>query len=65
MIDGGLVNRRVVPRPPGVPVGCRRVVFLGRGASGGRKPGRRCASIDLPAPGGPIIRKRSSFWNRH
>ena len=25
------------------------------GASGGRMPGRRAASIDLPVPGGPII----------
>ncbi len=34
MIDRGLVNRRTVPRPPGVPVGCRRVV-LGRGVDVG------------------------------
>ena len=34
MVDGGLVNRRTSPRPPGVPVGCRRVV-LGRGADAG------------------------------
>ncbi len=29
-----------------------------RGLSGGRMEGRRCASIDLPAPGGPIISMR-------
>ena len=27
------------------------------GSSGGNRPGRRAASIDLPAPGGPIISK--------
>src|ERR1700751_4601990 len=27
------------------------------GSSGGRMPGRRAASIDLPAPGGPTISK--------
>ena len=30
-----------------------------RASSGGSRPGRRCASIDLPAPGGPII---SRLW---
>ena len=30
-----------------------------RGASGGRIEGSRCASIDLPAPGGPLI---SRLW---
>ena len=29
------------------------------GASGGRMPGRREASIDLPVPGGPIM---SRLW---
>src|SRR3954469_15238906 len=28
-----------------------------RGARGGRIDGRRCASMDLPAPGGPLINK--------
>ena len=28
-----------------------------RASSGGSKPGRRCASMDLPAPGGPIIKR--------
>jgi len=30
-----------------------------RASSGGSNPGKRLASIDLPAPGGPII---SMLW---
>ena len=57
----GLRNgRRSVRRPS-----CRRPATLATmltsrisaGSSGGSSPGRRAASIDLPAPGGPISRR--------
>ena len=31
------------------------VANVSSSVSGGRMPGRRCASIDFPVPGGPII----------
>ena len=38
---------------------CYLIPSASAGSSGGRMPGRRWASIDLPAPGGPII---SMLW---
>jgi len=42
-----------------IPAGCflcYRMPSSSAGVSGGRIDGRRLASIDLPAPGGPTIR---------
>ena len=33
-----------------------QVSVISSSESGGRMPGRRCASMDLPVPGGPLIR---------
>ncbi len=55
---GARNGRRLVSAPPTISPATEAIMETSRssaGDSGGRIDGRRAASIDLPAPGGPTI----------
>ncbi len=56
---GARNGRRSVSLPPASSPAIEAIIETSSssfGSSGGRMDGRRCASMDLPDPGGPTIR---------